>query len=168
MLSLIYACGLRCGELLRLKPAHIDSKRNLLIIRQSKGRKDRIAPLSDKIIKLLRLYYKTYKPNIFLFEGAKAGNPYDERSLQNVLKQGILKAGIKKPVTLHWLRHSYATHLLENGTDLRYIQEILGIAAAKQQKYISMLVPKVYKKLHRRLICYKINLFLNFQNFYKV
>ncbi len=131
MLSLVYACGLRCGEILKLKPEHVDSKRNVLIIKQAKGRKDRIAPLSNKIIDLLRSYYISFKPKIYLFEGAIANNPYDERSLQNVIKQSVLKAGIKKPVTLHWLRHSYATHLLESGTDLRYIQEILGHSSSR-------------------------------------
>ncbi len=126
MLSITYACGLRCGEVLKLKPEHIDTKRGLLIIKQSKGRKDRIAPLSAKLIELLRIYYKAFKPKVYLFEGMTPGKPYDERSFQNALKQNILKAGIKKPVSLHWLRHSYATHLLESGTDLRYIQEILG------------------------------------------
>lgn len=126
MLSLIYACGLRSGELLRLKPEHIDSQRNLLIIKQSKGKKDRIAPLSQKTIEMLRIYYETFKPTLYLFEGRDQGRPYDSRSLQLVLKQSLQKCGIKKPVTLHWLRHSYATHLLENGTDLRFIQEILG------------------------------------------
>ena len=126
MLSLIYSCGLRCGELLQLKPTHIDSNRMVLIIKQAKGRKDRIAPISMKTIEMLREYYKLYKPKTFLFEGATIGEPYDARSLQNVMKQAIRKAGIHKPVTSHWLRHSYATHLLEGGTDLRYIQEILG------------------------------------------
>lgn len=126
MLSLIYSCGLRCGELLRLKFEHVDAQRNLLLIKQSKGKKDRIVPLSNKTIGLLRDYYKAYSPKVFLFEGQIAGTMYDDRSLQQVLKQNILKAGIAKPVTLHWLRHSYATHLLESGTDLRYIQEILG------------------------------------------
>lgn len=126
MLSLIYSCGLRCGELLALKPEHIDSKRNLLIIKQGKGRKDRIAPLSQKVLELLRHYFEACKPEVFLFEGQKKGEAYDGRSLQQVLKQGLDKAKINKPVTLHWLRHSYATHLLEGGTDLRYIQEILG------------------------------------------
>ena len=131
MLSLIYSCGLRCGELLSLKPEHIDSKRNILIIKQAKGRKDRIAPLSSKTIELLREYYIANKPMLFLFEGQLAGTPYDARSLQKVLKQALEKNGIKKPVTLHWLRHSYATHLLENGTDLRYIQEILGHSSSR-------------------------------------
>lgn len=131
MLSLIYSCGLRCGELLRLKPEHIDSKRNVLIIKQAKGRKDRIAPLSIKIVEMLRAYYSIYKPTIYLFEGKEKKEPYDERSLQNVLKQAVAKVGINKPVSLHWLRHSYATHLLEQGTDLRYIQEILGHSSSR-------------------------------------
>lgn len=126
MLSLIYACGLRCGELLALKPSHVDGNRNLLIIKQAKGKKDRIVPLSKKILVMLREYYATFKPSNYLFEGQKAGEPYDARSLQKVLKQALIKANIRKPVTLHWLRHSYATHLLEGGTNLRYIQEILG------------------------------------------
>jgi integrase/recombinase XerD len=131
MLSLIYACGLRCGELLALKPMHIDSHRKLLIIKQAKGKKDRIAPLSIKSIQMLREYYAAYKPKEYLFEGQHAGQPYDNRSLQKVLKQSLLKAQITKPVTLHWLRHSYATHLLEAGTNLRYIQEILGHSSPK-------------------------------------
>jgi integrase/recombinase XerD len=126
MLSLIYACGLRRSELLNLKPIHINSDRNILIIKQAKGRKDRITPLGDKIIKQLREYYKEYKPSVWLFEGQKIGIQYSERSLEEVLKAGVKNANIKKPVTLHWLRHSYATHLLESGTDLRYIQELLG------------------------------------------
>lgn len=131
MLSLIYSCGLRCGELLNLKPEHIDSKRNLIIIKQSKGKKDRVAPLSNKIINLLREYYVAYKPSTYLFEGQIAKTAYDERSLQNVIKRAVVKAKIAKPVSLHWLRHSYATHLLEAGTDLRYIQEILGHSSSK-------------------------------------
>jgi integrase/recombinase XerD len=131
MLSLIYSCGLRCGETLKLKPEHVDSKRNILIIKGGKGNRDRIAPLSNKTIELLREYFRTYRPIKYLFEGDKKGEPYTDRSLQNVLKQNVAKAGIKKPVTLHWLRHSYATHLLEAGTDLRYIQEILGHKSSK-------------------------------------
>lgn len=126
MLSLIYACGLRRSELLNLKPENIDSKRHLLLILNAKGKKDRVVPIFDKIIEILREYYKLYKPKVCLFEGQKEGDQYSAESLQNVLKQALTKTQIKKAVTLHWLRHSYATHLLEAGTDLRYIQELLG------------------------------------------
>lgn len=131
MLSLIYSCGLRRSELLNLKLTDIDSKRGLVIIKQSKGRKDRVAPLSAKILELLRDYYHAFKPNYWLFEGQDKKSQYDERSLASVLKQSLAKSGIQKPVSLHWLRHSYATHLLENGTDLRYIQEILGHSSSR-------------------------------------
>jgi len=131
MLSLIYACGLRRSELINLKPTDVDSKRHVLIIRKAKGRKDRIAPISEKLIEMLRDYYKAYRPQIWLFEGQTGGTRYSDKSLENVLKQAVKKAGINKPVSLHWLRHSYATHLLENGTDLRYIQELLGHKSSK-------------------------------------
>jgi integrase/recombinase XerD len=131
MLSLIYSCGLRCGELLALKPVHIDSKRNIVLLKNSKGNKDRMVPLSMKILDMLREYYKICKPVVYLFEGQSAGMPYEARSLQLVLKQALVKVKITKPVTLHWLRHSYATHLLESGTDLRYIQELLGHSSSR-------------------------------------
>jgi integrase/recombinase XerD len=131
MLSLIYACGLRRSELLHLKPLDVDSNRGLLIIRQSKGKKDRVIPISTKIIEMLREYYRGYRPKTWLFEGQEKGEQYSEKSLQSVLKQALVKAKINKPVTLHWLRHSYATHLLESGTDLRYIQELLGHKSSK-------------------------------------
>ncbi len=131
MLSLIYSCGLRCGELLALKPVNIDSKRNIVLLKNSKGKKDRIAPLSPKILEMLREYYKVFKPKHYLFEGQTSGESYSEKSLQSVLKQALQKAKITKPATLHWLRHSYATHLLESGTDLRYIQELLGHNSSK-------------------------------------
>ena len=131
MLSLIYSCGLRCGELLALKLIHIDSLRNIVLLKNAKGQKDRIVPLSPKILNMLRDYYSIYKPKKNLFEGQVAGIPYDSRSLQQVLKQALHKAHLTKPATLHWLRHSYATHLLESGTDLRYIQELLGHNSSK-------------------------------------
>jgi len=131
MLCVLYSCGLRSGELLNLQPIHIDSNRNIILIKQSKGKKDRIVPLSSKILEMLREYYRLYKPQTYLFEGQLVGEKYDSRSLQLVLKQAVRKAGIQKPVTLHWLRHSYATHLLESGTDLRYIQELLGHSSSK-------------------------------------
>jgi len=131
MLSLIYSAGLRRSELLNLKPSDVDSKRKIIIIKAAKGKKDRIVPLSDKILVMLREYYLHYKPKTWLFEGQYENEPYNERSLASVLKQALAKTTIKKPVSLHWLRHSYATHLLEAGTDLRYIQEILGHKSSK-------------------------------------
>lgn len=131
MLSLIYSCGLRRSELLKMKPEHIQSNRGLILIKAAKGRKDRMVPLSEKTLELLRTYYKKYRPSIWLFEGQDKGEPYHERSLSEVLHQATKRAGIKKPVTLHWLRHSYATHLLEAGVDIRYIQELLGHNSSK-------------------------------------
>jgi len=131
MLCLIYSCGLRRGELLKIKPAHIQSDRGVLLIKEGKGKKDRITPIPQKIIDMLRLYYQQYKPSVFLFEGQVKGEPYNERSLNLVFKQAIERSQIKKPATLHWLRHSYATHLLEVGTDLRYIQELLGHSSSR-------------------------------------
>src|SRR5690554_1381749 len=94
-----------------------------LHVYQSKGNKDRIIPLSPKILEMLDDYYKAYKPKIWMFEGQRHGAQYSGESLQKVLKNSLCKkTKIKKPVTLHWLRHSYATHLLDNGTNLRYIQ----------------------------------------------
>ena len=131
MLSTIYGCGLRRSELLNLKPKDIESNRGIMVIKQAKGKKDRVVPISEKLIELLRQYYLQYRPLMWMFEGVKTGEQYDERSLQQVLKKAIFLTGIKKPVTLHWLRHSYATHLHESGVDIRYIQEILGHSSSK-------------------------------------
>ncbi len=147
MISLIYACGLRRSELLNLKPIDVDSNRNLLIIRQSKGKKDRIVPISEKLIELLREYYKANHPKIWLFEGQKDKEQYSETSLQEVLKTAVKKTGIKKPVTLHWLRHSYATHLMESGTDLRYIQELLGHKSSRTTEIYTHVSTKNIQKI---------------------
>jgi integrase/recombinase XerD len=130
MLSLIYSAGLRRGELLNMKNHDIDSKRMMITIRHAKGRKDRMVPLSPVVLKMLRTYYASYKPAIYLFEG-QYGGQYSERSLDHVLKHAAKVAGIKKNINLHMLRHSYATHLLEAGTNLRFIQELLGHRSPK-------------------------------------
>ncbi len=130
MISLIYSAGLRCSELINMKIVDIDSQRMIVQIRQAKGMKDRIAPLSPTILTLLRVYYKKYKPKIYLFEG-QTGGQYSARSLDLVLKKAAFLAGLRKKVHLHMLRHSFATHLLENGTDLRFIQELLGHKSSK-------------------------------------
>jgi len=147
MLSLIYACGLRRSELLHLKPENVDSKRHMLVIINSKGKKDRMVPISDKIISMLREYYKIYRPEVFLFEGQYKGTQYSEQSLQSVLKQAVVKCKITKPVTLHWLRHSYATHLLESGTDLRFIQELLGHKSSKTTEIYTHVSEKSLQKI---------------------
>lgn len=147
MLSLIYACGLRRSELLNLKVGDIDSKRGMLLIRQAKGRKDRMVPISEKILELLREYYRYAKPKVYLFEGDKNGEKYSETSLQKVLKNAVRKSGINKQVTLHWLRHSYATHLLENGTDLRYIQELLGHNSSRTTEIYTHVTDNSLKKI---------------------
>jgi integrase/recombinase XerD len=147
MLSLIYSCGLRRSELLNLKLNDIDSKRGLVIVRKGKGRKDRVVPLSVKVLNLLRDYFKAYQPKEWLFEGQSGKGQYDERSLANVLKQALEKSKISKPVSLHWLRHSFATHLLENGTDLRYIQEILGHSSSKTTEIYTHVSNKSIQKI---------------------
>jgi len=131
MLALIYSCGLRRSEMISLTLNDVDSRRGLLLVRNSKGKKDRVIPLSSKVVELLRAYYDKYRTETWLFEGWEKGEKYSDRSLEEVLKKYTKLAGITKPVTLHWLRHSYATHLLENGTDLRFIQEILGHKSSK-------------------------------------
>lgn len=131
MLSLIYSCGLRRSEALNLKPHDIDSKRNILIIRNAKGYKDRVVPISDKMIMMINEYMRRSRPREWLFEGYVPGQRYSETSLQEVFKAALKKSGIIKNASLHWLRHSYATHLLETGTDLRYIQELLGHKSSK-------------------------------------
>ncbi|MCK5133067.1 MAG: tyrosine-type recombinase/integrase [Candidatus Sabulitectum sp.] len=130
ILMLIYSAGLRRSELINMKVDDIHSERMLISIRAAKGNKDRISLLSENMLNSLRSYYKEYRPREHLFEGLHGGK-YSASSVANILKNAALKAGIKKRVTPHMLRHSFATHLLEQGTDLRYIQELLGHSSTK-------------------------------------
>jgi integrase/recombinase XerD len=130
LLRMIYASGLRAGEILNLEVNDIQSERKLILVRKGKGQKDRTVMLSDTLLGDLRAYYKMYTPKRFLFEG-QYGDQYSAGSMRAVLKLACQRAGIKKPVTLHWLRHSFATHLLEAGTDIRYIQALLGHSSSK-------------------------------------
>ncbi len=125
MISLIYSAGLRRSELLNLTPKDIISERMLVRI-MGKGRKCRYSLLSEKLLKDLREYFKEYRPQKWLFEGEKPGEQYSASALVKVLKEAASRAGIKHRVHVHMLRHSFATHLLEQGTDLRTIQELLG------------------------------------------
>lgn len=147
MLSLIYACGLRRSELLNLTFTDINRDRLTLHVYQSKGNKDRIVPLPEKILEMLEVYYRKYRPQKWLFEGQRPGEQYSPTSLQKVLKQALHKANIQKPVTLHWLRHSYATHLLENGTDIRYIQELLGHKSSRTTEIYTHVSIKSLEKI---------------------
>lgn len=130
LIMIIYSAGLRIGEALNLRVEDIRSKEKLIYIRQAKGRKDRRVPLSDKMLRVLREYYKACRPKEYLFEGQNGGK-YSRTSARNVLKKSVQKSGIPIRVTLHTLRHSYATHLMESGVGLRYIQEILGHKSPK-------------------------------------
>ena len=127
ILALIYSAGLRISELLSLKLNAIDIDRRQLIVKNSKHRKDRYIILAESFLPLLNNYLQTYVPKVYFAEG-KEGMLYSAESIRAFLKRSCKAAGIKKRVTPHTLRHSYATHLLENGTDIRYIQELLGHA----------------------------------------
>jgi len=130
LIALIYSCGLRRSEAINLKLGDIDSQRMLIKIRGAKGKKDRYVQLAKSILTLLRDYYKKDRPETWLFEGTK-GKQYSATSIYNTVKDLAQKAGIKKRVYPHILRHSFATHHLEQGTDLRFIQEILGHESSK-------------------------------------
>ncbi|GER92649.1 integrase [hot springs metagenome] len=131
ILMLVYSAGLRVGEVIKLKPEDIDSKRMLIHIKGSKGRKDRYTLLSEMALEILRKYWRDYKPEKWLFEGARKDRYITTRTVDKIMEHACEKAGIKKDVSVHTLRYSFATHLLEGGTDLRYIQELLGHASSK-------------------------------------
>jgi site-specific recombinase XerD len=130
IVSLLYSAGLRRSELLNLKLSDIDSKRMVILVKNGKGGKDRLTLLSQKVLTDLRAYYKVWKPKEYLFEGEKGGQ-YSATSVLAIIRRAALEAKIHKPISPHMLRHSFATHLLENGTDLRYIQTLLGHSSSK-------------------------------------
>lgn len=127
ILALIYSCGLRISELIALRLTDFYVERKQLIIRNAKGRKDRYVSLADSFLPLLSNYYQTYRPKIYFVEG-QGGGPYAAESVRHFLRRSCKRAKLGKRVTPHTLRHSYATHLLENGVDIRYIQSLLGHA----------------------------------------
>lgn len=125
LLKLCYGMGLRVSEVVALKLTDIDSTTMLVRIEQGKGKKDRMAVLPCSILEEMRSYYLEYRPKVYLFEGQNGGQ-YSIRSAQAVFKTAMKNAGIQKQIGIHGLRHSYATHLLETGTDIRFIKELLG------------------------------------------
>lgn len=147
ILMLTYSAGLRVGEVVRLRIGDIDGERHLIHLHKAKGGKDRYTLLSDVVLSQLREYYRVYKPREFLFEGAEGRRHIAERSVQNVFERAVQAAGIRKAVSVHTLRHSFATHLLENGTDLRYIQEILGHQSSKTTEIYTHVSSRVLGKI---------------------
>ena len=125
IITLLYSCGLRVSELINLKLTDINIDRKQLHVKNSKGRKDRLVSLADSFLPLLSNYYLSYNPKTYFVEGANGGK-YSAESIRQFIKRSCKSANISKTVTPHTLRHSYATHLLENGTDIRYIQSLLG------------------------------------------
>lgn len=146
ILSTIYACGLRLNELLNLELTDIKSEEKLVLIRQAKGNKDRVVQLPEKLLLLLRTYFVEYKPQVFLFEG-QFGGQYSARSVQQILKNAMRKANIKSNGSVHTLRHSYATHLLNAGIDVRMVQELLGHQSIKTTQIYTHITDKQKKSV---------------------
>ena len=147
ILMTTYAAGLRLSEILNLRIKDIDSGRMQIRIEQGKGKKDRYSILSVKLLEVLRLYFAQYKPQQWLFEGIAIGEKYSASSVQSILRDAVKKTGIQKKVTVHTLRHSFATHLLENGTDLRYIQCLLGHANSKTTEIYTHITTKGFDQI---------------------
>jgi integrase/recombinase XerD len=146
ILTLAYSAGLRLSEITSVKLTDIDSKRMQIRIEQGKGKKDRYTLLSPKLLNLLRIYFTKYKPLKYLFEGPDKSQ-YSGRSVQLILQKYAVLAGIKKKISVHSLRHSFATHLLENGTDLRYIQNLLGHESSKTTEIYTHVTTKGFDKI---------------------
>lgn len=126
-----YSAGLRSGELCNLKIADIDSSRLRIIVRNAKGHRDREVILSKKLLSYLRYYVKIYAPEVYLFNGQNKGNPISRSSLQKIFKNALRTSGIQKNASVHTLRHSFATHLMNQGIDIRIIQQLLGHKSIK-------------------------------------
>ncbi|MBQ4820267.1 tyrosine-type recombinase/integrase [Aquimarina sp. MMG016] len=150
IVSLLYSAGLRRSELLDLKIEDIDSKRMLIHIKNAKNNKDRFSLLSETVLKDLRVYYKEWKPKEYLFEGVK-GSQYSGSSIKEIVVKAAEKSKINRRITPHMLRHSFATHLLENGTDLRYIQTLLGHSSTKTTEIYTQVAISNFKSIKNPL-----------------
>jgi site-specific recombinase XerD len=126
ILMTTYSAGLRLSEVINLQVSDVDSQRMVIRVEQGKGRKDRCVPLSDRLLPVLRQYWKAARPPGWLFQGQDPNRPLNPSSVQLVFKKAKKRAGITKNVTVHSLRHSFATHMLERGVDIRTIQRLLG------------------------------------------
>ena len=146
ILATIYSAGLRVGELINLKISDIDSKRMVITIRNGKGNRDRISILSEKLLILLRKYFLNYKPKLWLFEGIN-NSQYSISSVQQIFKKAIKDANITPKFTVHSLRHSFSTHLLENGVKLKEIQNILGHSNSKTTEIYTHVRENILKNI---------------------
>jgi integrase/recombinase XerD len=151
ILSVIYSAGLRRSELINLKVTDIISERGLIKIEGAKGKKDRYSLLSFSLLEELRAYYRQYKPQTWLFEGQAVNSQYSSSSISRILHEAKNKAKIKRKVTPHMLRHSFATHLLEQGTDLRFIQELLGHESSKTTEIYTHVSKRYIEKIKNPL-----------------
>ena len=158
-LTLIYSCGLRLKEATRLKVNQIDGKRMLIHIQQAKGRQDRYVPLPEATLHLLRAHYKTHHNRVLVFPAPGRGGvkesaskkPLPDSSIQTVFKKSLKEVGINKDAHVHTLRHSYATHLLEEGVDIRIIQEYLGHHSIKTTMIYTQLTPLIKHGVYQRI-----------------
>ena len=150
IIKLLYGSGLRRSELINLKIKDIDSKRMLVRVEDTKGNKDRYSLLSESALKDLRIYYKEWKPQKYLFEGRKASK-YSAVSVLTIVKNAATKAKITQKVTPHVLRHSFATHLLESGVDLRQIQVLLGYGSSKTTEIYTHVATNTFKQIKNPL-----------------
>jgi integrase/recombinase XerD len=158
-LTLIYSCGLRLKEGVGLKVNQIDSKRMLIHVREAKGNRDRYVPLPESTLELLRLHYKTHRNPVYVFPAPGRGGidectsskPLPDSSIQTVFKKSLKETGINKDASVHTLRHSYATHLLEDGTDIRIIQEYLGHRSIRTTMIYTQLTPLLKSNTYRKI-----------------
>ncbi len=147
MLMTLYSAGLRLGELLRLTVKDIDSEKMQIRVRQGKGAKDRNVLLSSTLVEVLRRYFPVYRPKTWLFYGQTPQQPMPERAVQRMVHRLSDRAGLREGVTVHTLRHSFATHLLERGTEVAYIQELLGHKSIKTTLLYTRVSPRALRKV---------------------
>lgn len=159
IISTLYTSGLRISEFLNLMPVDIESNRMQIKVRAGKGNKDRFTILSNFTLELLREYWKQYRPEKWLFEGLKAGKKYSKTSVRKIVKRAAEKAGVKKTVSVHTLRHSFATHLLENGVDIVLIKNLLGHTSIK-----TTMIYLQIRKIPELNFTHPFDTFLNTQN----
>ena len=150
IVSLLYSAGLRRSELINLKLTDIDSKRMLIRVEGAKGNKDRFTLLGENMLNELRDYFREWRPKLYLFESPD-GRQYSPTSVEKIVKMAAGKAGIRKKVTPHMLRHSFATHLLENGNDLRVIQTLLGHNSIKTTEIYTHVAINTFDKVKNLL-----------------